>query len=807
MDEFKKNYKDGLNDEQVLKLTKLGKINKPKKVKGKSHLKIICESFFTSFNAVLYLLALVFLCFQVFYPDGIRYIPITKYGFLTTILFNALASIISQEASKHTLEKMKLLSDPKVTVIRNKVKKEIKVNEVVLNDTIILQGGNEVSCDLVVEEGEIYVNESNLTGESVPLIKKKGDFVLSGSYVVGGSAILSCVKVGNDTYIASLESKVTRIKKKKSELLINIHKVINVLLILILPVLLSVGLKMFYVGTSNVGGENWVFTLDIVTKCGASLVGMIPIGMILLSSITLSESIIKLSKKNTMVQELYAIENLSRVNVLCLDKTGTLTTQNLFLTKILKYEDLDFKNIMSSYLLATKDNNATASALLSYYGKEGNLKAKQVLPFNSQNKYSAVTFENGDTYRLGAPEFLTKDDSILENVNHYSNQGFRVLCFKKETKVVALFIFKDELRTGIRDTLKYFKDLDVEIKIISGDNPVTVKEVAREAGVLNYDSYISMENVKLQDIKNIVNKYTIFGRTNPDQKQEIIKVLQEKGNKVGYIGDGVNDTTPLRQADCSIAIKNGADSTKAVSDVVLLDNDFSHLPDVFLEGRRVVTNIQRSVYLFLTKSFFMALFSFFSVFSEFGLTIEIESIYIYEFISIAICGFLLSIENNKPEPIRGNFITNVLTKSFSYGLFLTIAGFIPQIINIFVKLPHMNSLVVIFVSLAGLFVLGKVCYPYRKYTIFVFITGIVLSILTALAFPNIFLNPGYLKQATNISEQMNLIFTDFFNMNLFESFINTEWIIIGIFILIGPFVFILLNFGVNYLIKYLNFKN
>ena len=584
-------YKNGLTLKEVEELTKEGKTNFRKKVKGKSHLRIIFESFFTFFNVVLYVLALVFLFFQIFYPNGI------------------MCSIISQEASKHTLEKMKLITSPTCLGIREGKEINIKLEDVVLGETLILKGGNEVPCDLVIKEGELLVNESNLTGESKPIIKKVGDSVLSGSFVINGFAYLIATKVGSDTYIAKLESKISQISKKKSELLTNIHKIIKILIICLIPVVLTVGIKMFYVGESLTGGEHWKFTPEVLTKCAASLVGMIPIGMILLSSITLSTSIVKLYKHQTMVQELYAIENLSRVDTLCLDKTGTLTTQHFLFKNLVKLNDFDEKIILQSYMSAMKDTNETGKAVINKYGNNEILKIKKFTLFSSETKYSEVTFENDETYRLGAPEYVLKEEKNKIKAREYQKEGFRVLGFTSLDKDLGIILLEDELRKGIKDTLNYFSDLNINIKIISGDNALTVKEVAKMAGVLNYEKYISMENVTLEEIKDIVDEYTIFGRTTPDQKQEIIRCLQEKGHKVGYIGDGVNDTTSLRQADCSIAMNNGADSAKAVSDVILLDNDFSHLPLVFKEGRRVVSNIMRSVLLFLTKSFFIGIFS------------------------------------------------------------------------------------------------------------------------------------------------------------------------------------------------------
>ncbi len=785
-------YKKGLTLEKVEELTRQNKTNYREKVKGKSHLRIICESFFTFFNVILYILALVFLLFQIFYPNGIKYVPITKYGFLFVIFFNAMCSIVSQEASKHTLEKMKLITSPTCLGIRDEKEVNIKLEDVVLGDTLILKSGNEVPCDLRLMEGELLVNESNLTGESKPIIKKKGDLVLSGSFVINGYAYLIAEKVGKETYIAKLEGKISSITKKKSELLINIHKIIKILIFCLIPVVLVVGIKMFYVGESLIGGPHWVFTPDVLTKCAASLVGMIPIGMILLSTITLSTSIVKLYRHQTMVQELYAIENLSRVDTLCLDKTGTLTTQHFLFKNLVKLQDFNEKTIFKSYFNAMKDNNETGKALVKKYGSEEILTVKNFKAFSSQTKYSEVTFENDETYRLGAPEYVLNEEANKNKAKEYQKEGYRVLGFANSQGDLAIILLEDELRKGIKDTLNYFNNLNIDIKIISGDNALTVKEVSRMAGVLNHDKYISMENFEISEIKDIVEKYTIFGRTTPDQKQEIIRCLQEKNHKVGYIGDGVNDTTSLRQADCSIAMNNGADSAKAVSDVVLLDNDFSHLPLVFKEGRRVVSNIMRSVLLFLTKSFFIGIFSFLSVFMSTGLPIEIESVYIYEFISIALCGFLLSIQPSSPEAIKGNFVTNVISKSVVFGSLLTISGLLPVIINAIVPqgIEHWESLIVVNVTISGLCVLLYICYPFKKYTAMVSSVGVVLSLLAAMAFPDVFFNPGYLKQANNLTEQFSLIFNDFFNFSLFKSFHYYEWIMIGIYVIVGPLLLI-----------------
>lgn len=786
--------KTGLNKEEVNKRIEENLVNKNTKVKGKTHFQIVFTSFFTFFNVILYCLALVFLGFQIFYPDGLKYIPITKYGFLFVILCNATTSIVSQEISKSTVEKMKLLTDPKGLVIRDGKEEVINIEEIVLDDLVVLTSGNDVPCDLIVKDGEVLVNESMLTGESDPLLKKVGDLIYSGSYVISGKCKAKAEKIGTETYVSKLENKISSIKKQKSVLMANIDKIIKYLLFFLVPATLAVFLKTYYVG---VDGVHWVFNLDIITKTGATLVGMIPIGMILLSSITLSQSIVKLYKKQTMVQELYAIENLSRVNTLCLDKTGTLTTQKFIVEDVVQLADEKINDVMKFYLKASTDGNATSNALLKHFGTLDDVKFLRFEPFDSAKKCSRVYLSENDYYSLGAPDYIFKDKTISKKYQHYLEQGFRVIGLTHNELPIGFIVLKDELRKNIKETLAYFDELGVEIKIISGDNVKTVQQISKQAGVKNYDKAISLEGVPLEEIRNLVDEYYIFGRTSPDQKQEIIKILEEKGKMVGYVGDGVNDTQSLRQANCSIALKSGADSTKAVSDVVLLDDDFSHLPDVLKEGRRVVTNIQRSLLLFLTKSVFIGLFSLASIFMKDGMPIEIEAIYIYEFISVALCGFLLSIENNKPEADDGKFVSKVFYRSFCFGIFMFVGGIIPVIINAFYPLEHLAGLITMNVTISGLIILLTICRPFTKYTKVVFGVGVSLSVLFLLAFPQVFLEPEYLKGANNLGEQMTLLFGTFFDIGYFNSYKVPEYSIVLAYFVLSYFIYI----GIDYLFK------
>lgn len=765
----------GLGDSEVNERIKADAINKKNKVKGKSHLMIVLSSFFTFFNVVLYLLSVVLVLFQRLYTDGIKYIPITKFGFLFVIFCNAITSIISQEASKHTVEKMKLIVNPNARVVRNNEEKDIKVDEIVLDDVVIIQSGNEIPCDLEVINGEISVNESMLTGESKAIIKGKGETLLSGSYCISGKCYAKAIKVGNDTYASSLQSKISSIKKKKSVLLVNINKIIKVLLCFIFPAALIVGLKTYYVG---VDGENWVFSLNVITKISVTIVGMIPIGMILLSSITLSRSIIKLYKKQTMVQELYAIENLSRINVLCLDKTGTLTRQNFSVKEVISLKNEDIDEIMRLYLSNSTDVNRTSKALKDYYEISENADSKlHFEPFDSEKKYSSLNVSNELTYKLGAPEYIFKNKEALEKVKGYSLEGYRVLGLTKNDDPIAIFVIEDELRKGIKDTLNYFYDLDIDIKIISGDNPLTVTNIASKAGVRNASKYISLENVDISEIKNLVNDYSIFGRVSPDKKEEIIKCLQNEGKMVGYVGDGVNDTQSLREANCSIALKSGDDSTKAVSDCVLLDDDFSHLPDVLKEGRRAVANIERSMMLFLTKSVFIGLISIFSVFFKNGMPIEIESIYIYEFVTVALCGLLLSIENNKPRASEEDFVKKVLTRSFTFGFFMFIGALIPLIASTFVEMEHLDTIITLDITIAGLVILYFVCKPFSKYSLVVFIIGCVLTLLCLLVLPSCFIDGSYFHGVSSIKEQIQLIIGAIGNLTIYKEISFSEYMV------------------------------
>lgn len=778
----------GLTLEEVTQRKSEKKVNVHKNVKGKSHLKIIFESFVNPFNLVLYGVALCFLFFQIFYPDGTSYIPVTKYGFLLVVLINAFISIVSQEISKKTLEKMRLISEPTAVVIRDGKEVTIKNEEIVLDDIVFLKAGNEAKCDLKVIEGTLFVNESNLTGESRLVKKEVGDEVFSGSLISEGNAYLKAIRVGENSFSSKLENKISDIKKSESILLKDIKSLIYILLIFLIPCALAVCLKTFYIGEN---GNHWVFTPNVITKTATVIVGMITIGMLFLTSLTLSKSIILLSKQNVMIQELYAVEKLSRVNELCLDKTGTLTNGNFEFVKIEKFTEFDENKILSKVLRGFREKNALNRCLEVQYGTTKSDEIKEVIEFNSTNKFSGVIFNNGDKILIGAPEIIFKDEEKIKFTKQYTKDGFRCVGLTKNDEELCFFVLKDSLRDNINKSLSYFDELGINVRIISGDSIDTVKNISKQAGVKNYEKAISMENVSLDEIPQLVDEYYVFARTTPDQKEAIINALQEKGRKVGYVGDGVNDVTSLRRSNCAIALRSGVDSTKAVADVILLDDDFNHMPQVFEEGKRVVANISRSLHLFLTKSFFIGTFALLSLFFAGGMVFEIEAIYIYEFISISLCGLLLSLQHNKPVDIDKNFKKKILVKTALNGTLMSLFACVPLILSHFVDIKEPEFVAAIIVTLSGTAVMIMICKPFTKYTTFVALLGSILTILLSLALPDVFFRANYLKGAGSISGQMTLIKNDFFNFESFGSMSQTEIIVLIVtFVLVGIVFFL-----------------
>ena len=728
IERYNPQVKVGLTTEQVKKRNEEGLNNIVRSKNTKTYKSIIFGNIFTFFNM---------LCFLV----AIALVTVGAIGdcfFMVIVLANTLIGIIQEIKAKKTIEKISLVSSPTAMVIRDKLDSKIPVSELVLDDIMILQTGKQICADSIVLEGSVEVNESLLTGESVAVKKSKGDMLYSGSFVVAGKCYAKVEKVGNDTYTAKLAAQAKQYRKPKSELMGTLNTIITIIGIVIIPL----SILMFLNNYENLN-KDIVLT---VKKTAGSMIGMIPAGMFLLTSMALAVGVIKLAKKRTLVQDLYSIEMLARTDVLCLDKTGTITDGTMKVSNVIQIKT-DMKHtldhLIGSMLTALEDNNQTSRALITHFGYSKDLSAQYVLPFNSTRKMSGVTFTNGETYVFGAPEYVlkTKNAQVDHLVKTYASKGFRVLLFAqcdgslKDEKIppkrepIAIVVIEDHIRDDAMETIAWFKENGVDIKIISGDNPITVSEVSRRVGVDNADKYISLEGLSQQQVIDAADHYTIFGRVSPEQKCILVKALKAKGHKVAMTGDGVNDILALKEADCSVAMASGSEATRLVSNLVLLDSNFSSMPSVVAEGRRVINNIQKSSSLFLMKTIYTILLSIFCLIVQTDYPFSTKQVMLLEILVIGIPSFFLALQPNN-EKIKGKFITNLLSKSLPGALILFINVIACYLFDLTLgtdgQFTTMASLAITFV---GLLVLFRLCKPFDVFRGVMFAAMVTLCTL------------------------------------------------------------------------------
>ena len=695
---YRPSINEGLSEEIVNQRKEQGLVNLSKNPTNKSYTQIIIGNIFTFFNILMFAVAAVLLI--VVGP-----MVVTNLMFLLIIICNLLIGTIQECKSKHTIEKLKLLSDSKIKVRRNGQEVSILPSEIVLDDVILLNPGDQIPVDGEILEDElIEVNESLLTGESVPVKKHKGDQVYAGSFVVSGVNSFIALKIGNDTYIQSIEKKAKASKQPKSRLMIAINKIIRTMAFIAIPLAAVVFLNEFIHNVQNppinletnepipmfptFWGERSMFT-DSAFYGGTTIAYMIPCGMALLASVAMATGVVKLAQSKTLAQNLYSVELLSRVNTLCLDKTGTLTDGTMsvesfeLLDKSLKEEEL--KNLISSYLSAFKSQNQTSIAMENKFGRTNSYKTVNVIQFSSARKYSAVKFDKLGWYALGAPEYLTEDKEILNRVNEFAKNGLRVVLlakineeFKDEEKLpskrenVAMFIIRDTIRPEVYDTMKWFESNDVDIKVISGDNVGTVSYIAKQSGIKNWDKVFDMSKLtENDDLEEIVMNNAIFGRVNPDQKADIIAVLKKNGRVTGVTGDGLNDLLAFKQADCSIALANGAAATKNVANLILLDSNFANMKEAVFQGRRVVNNIQRSSSLFVMKDFLWLLITLMPIFLGVTHLIQPTVMTIVNVFITGIASVFLALEPDKTR-VQGNFYKNVVKTALVSGIHMFI---------------------------------------------------------------------------------------------------------------------------------------
>lgn len=719
----------------------------------KSILRIFLSNGFTFFNLLNLLIAVWLISAKA---------PIQNLHFLVVAVANFTIGIIQEIKAKQTIDKLSLLSAPTALVIRDGEHNEINVNEVVIDDILHLTVGKQISTDAVLRSGMVEVDESLLTGESDAIVKKEGDTLYSGSYVVSGDGYAQTTSVGKDIYVQKLTSQAKNYNKPQSELLGSLKIVIRAIGIFVIP---PIAATLYYIMTAkylnNPGGVEMTY-LDIVVSTTGAMIGMIPSGLFLLTSMALAVGVIRLGEHNALVQELYCIEMLARVDTLCLDKTGTITDGTMSVKSVIEYKNdtgLSLKNIVSASINAQKDTNSTSQALIDRFGTSKRIRHSDIIPFSSARKFSATTFDKYGTFAIGAPEFVLKNDYHLveEEVEKQANQGYRVLVIAhspngiKDDKIagklkpIALIMIEDTIRPDAIETIEYFKQYGVDVKVISGDNALTVSRISQRAGIENADQYISLDGMQDKDVVRAASRYQVFGRVNPHQKKVLVEALKNNGRTVAMTGDGVNDILALQVADTSIAMASGSEAARNVSHLVLLDSNFSSMPKVVAEGRRVINNVQRVSTLFLTKTFFSLFLAIMAIMRQGIYPIQPKQLILIDFLVTGIPSFLLALEANNSK-IEGNFLWNIIKSALPGALVVTINTLI---IFGFEKPLGMDkqttsTLIVLLATIASLMVLYRVSRPLNKRRT-ILLSLMVSSFLLAILFVPYFFefNPLY----------------------------------------------------------------
>lgn len=608
-------YHMGLYEEEILEREEGGWTNLPVDPPSKTTKEIIHDNIFTYFNLIFAILGLLLILVGAF----------RDLTFLPVIILNTLIGIVQEVRAKNVLDKMTMLHAPKATVVRNGRKRVIAVEDLVIDDIVIFKAGNQICADAIVEHGEVQVNESLLTGEADEITKHKGDMLMSGSFIVSGECHARLEKVGADSYISRLTLEAKAMKDgEQSEMIRSLDKLVKCVGIAIIPIGFILFIQSFFLNDEGFRSS--------VTAMVAAVIGMVPEGLYLLASVALAVSAVRLAKQKVLLHDMKSIETLARVNVLCVDKTGTITentmkVQGLRATRHYNKETMPpLKGLIGDFAHAMSRDNITMEAVQAYFQKSTGRKAQKITSFSSEYKYSSATFEES-SYVLGAPEFVLRDDypAYEEEIEKEASKGYRVLVFgnceetpdgralRGKVTPLAYIMLANPIRKEAPQTFAYFEEQGVEVKVISGDNPVTVSEVAKKAGIAGADDFVDAATLTTEEeIRQAVQKYTVFGRVTPSQKRQFVKALKSAGHTVAMTGDGVNDVLALKDADCSIAMASGSDAAAQASQLVLLESDFSCMPSVVLEGRRVVNNIQRSASLFLVKNMFSFLLAIFS---------------------------------------------------------------------------------------------------------------------------------------------------------------------------------------------------
>ena len=727
---------NGLTNREVEEKIALGKVNKINFETSESISTIIKKNIFTYFNVIFMILAIL-----VTFAGAFR-----NLTFLIVVTINLLIGIFQQIRSKMVLDKLSLLDKCKYSIIRDNKEIIVYSDELVEGDYVKLSSGNQVPADGVLVDGKIFVNESLLTGEQDEREKMVNSSLLSGSFVVSGSAIVKLTNVGDESYSSKIMKESKKIKENKTEMIKAIDRIVLVAGIVIIPI----GLLLF--------GESYFVNKfsysESVVRMVSALIGMIPEGLYLLTTVALALSAMRLAEKKVLLHDMKSIESLARTDVLCIDKTGTITTNEMDVIDIFDENGVSYldkkkdKKLLelANYVNSINDNNATINALREYLKNISKQKLNMLKyeNFNSKNKYSYIKMSENVTYKLGAPDVLLNKD-----YNHLISKriinGERIIVFVKEENnecTPILFIsLKNEIRKNAREIIKFFNDREVEIRVISGDNPVTVSSIAKEVGIKNYDLFVDCSLLKTRDeLKNAVDKYKIFGRVSPEQKREIIKLIKENGLKVAMTGDGVNDILAMKEADCSIAMGNGSDAAREAAQVVLLDSDFGNMRNIVYEGRKNINNITRSASLFTYKNIFSLLLSIYAIIFTIAYPLEPNQVSLGSAFTIGIPAFFLTFEENQKKQQNDEFWKNIFLKSLPSAIisFLAIVCMVKCSVIFDINSNDLTTACSYLFFTGGFIILYKCVKPLNKYRTIVFIGCILGMIITINMIPEFF---------------------------------------------------------------------
>ena len=738
VERFDPDINDGLSEIQVNQRIDEKLTNRVPKKYSKSYFSIIKDNLFTFFNLLGVIVCIALILIQA---------SMSRFFFVVIYTANILIGIIQEIRAKRCIDRLSLMSSKTISVLRSGNLVDILSQDLVLDDIYFLSPGDQVPTDSIIVDGNIEVNESLLTGEQIAVKKGVNDSLYSGSFIISGKCKLKADKIGSENYVEKLSAKAKKYKKPHSKLMNSLQIIIKVIGAIIFPIAFSFILK------------SWLFydvsTFEIIDRACTVVIGMIPSGMFLLTSLALAVGVIKLSQHNTLVQDLYSLEMLARVDTICFDKTGTITDGRMSVEQVIPLSDDDVNVVMSSMLNYMTTNNQTETALRDYFGS---IKAnvKSVLQFNSSRKFCAVTFDNDLTYSFGAPEFILSDveyKKISTKIDTFASLGQRVILLAKSRRQiiddnppndfspVALIVLCDNIREEAIKTIAWFKENDVTVKVISGDNPITVSTVSIKAGIDNADKYISLEGKSDQEIMELANEYTVFGRVTPEQKAVLVSALKTAGHVTAMTGDGVNDLLALKEADCAISIGSGSQAAKNISHLVLLDNDFNSMPKVVREGRRVINNIQGSASLYLMKTLFTMFFAILTLCLPSVPTypFKLSQMILMEMVIIALPSFVISLQPNDSR-VESDFIPYVISKTLPSAILMVISVLIVEIFKAILGTTTVitndvySTMNVMVLNFAGLISVYHVCKPFNKLRSILFAsTTIILTSVSVFA--------------------------------------------------------------------------